>query len=169
MATVKQKQAARENIKKAQKTWREMSHREHALAQPEGPERKKPGATGEGGYYHIEVRPKSEFVTFRTQDVGKPGHIQRVGGKRSSGSWDTQKWLISKSDAHIKEDQLVADTPEAKEVLDELGSKPSHIEGDRFKAKPRKNIPEVEKPTPAQERARQENIKKAQEARRKLG
>jgi hypothetical protein len=52
--------------------------------------RKKPGSAGKGDYYHIEVRPKSEFVSFRTQDVGRKGHIQRVAGKRSSGSWSTR-------------------------------------------------------------------------------
>ena len=166
MATTKQKQAARKNIKKAQETWRGMSRRQHAKAQPEGREREKPGATGQGEYFHVEVRPKSQFATFRTQDVGKKGGIQRVAGKRSSGSWDDQKWLISKEHAHIENDKLVADTEDARKVLERLGSEPQHIEGDRFKAKPRPNVPEREKPTAAQQRARQENIKKAQATRR---
>jgi hypothetical protein len=38
--------------------------------------------------------------------------------------------------------------------------------GDRFQAKPRPNVPEEEKPTPAQRRAQRQNIKKAQAARR---
>lgn len=42
--------------------------------------RKKPGQSGQGDYYHIEVLPKGDFVTFRTQDVGRRGHIQRVAG-----------------------------------------------------------------------------------------
>lgn len=126
----------------------------------------KPGTTGKGDYYHIEVRPKKEFTTFRTQDVGEKGGVQRVAGKRGSGSWDTQKWLIGKDEAHMEGDNLVPDTKEAREVLKNLGSKPAHIRGDRFKAKPRENVPEKEKPTPAQKRARQRNIKKAQAARR---
>jgi len=36
--------------------------------------------------------------------------------------------------------------------------------GDRFKAKPRSNVPERAKPTLAQQQARRENIKKAQAA-----
>lgn len=36
-----------------------------------------------------------------------------------------------------------------------------------FKGHPRKNIPEREKPTAAQKRALRENIRKAQEARKK--
>jgi hypothetical protein len=142
-----------------------MTAREHARAQPEGREREKPGSTGEGEYFHVEVRPKKEFTTFRTQDVGEKGGIERVAGKRSSGSWDTQKWLISKEHAHVEDGKLVPDTPEARAVLEELGSEAVHVRGDRFKAKPRPNVPEEEKPTAAQQRARQENIKKAQAAR----
>src|SRR5262245_2940446 len=112
MATEKQREAARRNIRKAQAAWRSMSRSQHSRAQPEGRVRKKPGTSGEGNYYRIAVRDKAEFVTFRTQDVGEPGHVQRVAGKRSSGSWDTLTWLISKDDAHVENGKLVADTAE---------------------------------------------------------
>lgn len=128
-------------------------------------ERKKPGSTGQGDYYHVEVRPRSDFVSFRTQDVGDPGHIQRVAGKRESGTWATVKWLIGKEDAHVSGDSLVGDTSEAKDLLKKLGSKPVHKSGDRFEAKPTRNVPEGSKPTSAQRKARSENIKKAQAAR----
>jgi hypothetical protein len=167
MATRKQKQAARKNIKKAQQAWQNMSSRQRAKAQPEGKEREKPGATGQGEYFHIEVRPKGQFTSFRTQDVGQRGGIQRVAGRRGSGSWDDQKWLISKEHAHIEREQLIPDTEEARKVLEKLGSEPKHIAGDRFRAKPRPNVPEKKKPTPAQKRARRANIRKAQAARRK--
>ncbi|MEW6128854.1 MAG: hypothetical protein AB1757_17585 [Acidobacteriota bacterium] len=166
MTTTKQKQAAKKNVKKAQKAWQEMSSRERARAQPEGHERQKPGTTGEGDYFHIEVRPKGEFVTFRTQDVGERGGIERVSGKGESGSWDTQKWLINKEHAHLEDGKLIPDTDDARQVLEVLGSEPVHIRGDRFKATPRPNVPEKDKPTPAQKRARQSNIQKAQAARR---
>lgn len=166
MATAKQRQAARKNIRKAQEAWRGKSSRERSVAQPEGRGRAKQGATGKGEYYHIEVRPRREFTTFRTQDVGERGGIQRVAGKRGSGSWDTQKWLISKDDAHIEGERLIPDTREARDVLKTLGSKPTHVSGDRFKAAPRPNVAEKKKPTPAQKRARSANIKKAQAARR---
>lgn len=166
MTTEKQREAARKNIRKAQAAWASMSSRQHAVAQPEGRTRKKPGSGGEGNYYHVELRRSEEFVTFRTQDVGEPGHIQRVAGKRGSGSWDTVKWLISKEDAHIENEHLVPDSSEAKEVLAELGAQPVHLKGDIFEAKPRPNVAEAEKPTPAQTRARSANIKKAQAARR---
>jgi hypothetical protein len=80
MTTQKQREAARKNIRKAQAACKSMSRRQHAQAQPEGRKRKKPGTGGEGEYYHVAVRPKGDFVVFRTQDVGDPGHIQRVAG-----------------------------------------------------------------------------------------
>ncbi len=166
MTSAKQKAAARKNIERAQEVWRSMSHTAHARAQPEAPKRRKPATSGRGEYYHVEVRPKSQFTTFRTQDVGKRGGIERVAGKRSSGSWDTQKWLIGKAHAHVEHGRLIPDTEDAREVLDALASKPKHVGGDRFKAGPRANVPESEKPTPAQRRAQQSNIKKAQAARR---
>jgi hypothetical protein len=52
-------------------------------------------------------------------------------------------------------------------VLKTLGSEPVHVTGDRFRAKPRRDIPESEKPTPAMRRAQRANIKKAQAAVRK--
>lgn len=166
MATIKQKEAAKKNIKKAQAARQAMSPREHAIAQPEGRVRRKPGTRGEGEYYRIVVRPKEEFATFRYHDVGEPGGIQRLAGKRSSGSWADQAWLISKKMAHIEGDTLSADTPEAQEILDKIGPA-KHVKGDIFQGHPRRNVPEREKPTPAQRRAQMENIRKAQKAGRK--
>src|SRR5260221_14664412 len=132
------------------------------LQQPKAPvrdpARKKPGRTGRGDYYHIEVRPAGDFVTFLTQDVGKLGHIQRVAGRRSSGYWATVKWLIGKEDAHLQDNKLVPDTKDAKAVIEQLGSKPVHMIGDRFKASPRGKIPESTKPTLTQQRARRKNV-----------
>ena len=167
MTSNKQKEAAKENIKKAQQRWQEMTPREHALAQPEGRKRAKPGTKGEGDYFRIVVRPKEEFTIFRYHDVGEKGHILRLAGKRSSGSWDTQAWLISKDDAHLEGDTLVADSDDARRLIETLGTKPKQVKGDVFEAKDRPNVPESKKPTEAQQRARRENIKKAQQARLK--
>ena len=90
------------------------------------PPRRKPGSSGKGDYYHVEVRPGEEFVTFRTQDVGRRGHIQRVAGQRFSGYWTTVKWLIGKEEAHVQDAKLVPDTKAAKEVIQQLGSQPVH-------------------------------------------
>ena len=99
--------------------------------------------------------------------MGGPGHLLRVAGKRSSGSWSTAAWLINKDDAHIENGKLVGDTKDAKDLLKNLRTAPVHLSGDRFKATDRPNVPERSKPTAAQTRARRENIKKAQAARRK--
>ena len=157
MATEKQRQAAKKNIKKAQAKNEKMS----------SGGRQKPGSGGKGDYYHVEVREGGDFETFRTQDVGDPGHLQRVAGKRASGSWATVKWLVSKGDAHVEDGKLVGDTQEARDLIRKLRSRPVHIQGDRFQAKPRRNVPERSKPTAAQTRARRQNIKKAQTAREK--
>jgi hypothetical protein len=164
MATTKQKKAAKKNIKKAQAQWRAMSPRQHALAQPEGRARAKPGTKGTGEYYRIVVRPKEEFATFRYHDVGMPGRIQRLSGKRSGGSWDDQAWLISKKMAHLARGRLVADAPAAQKVLDKIGPA-KHVKGDVFQGHPRRNVPESQKPTPAQRRAQLKNIRQAQKAR----
>lgn len=99
-------------------------------------ERKEPGS-GSGTYYRVEVRPKREFVTFRYHDVGDPGHIQRLAGKRESGSWDTHAWLISKNDAHVEQDRLVPDSDDARRVIATFRSEPKHKEKDIFFAKDR--------------------------------
>ena len=154
MTTNKQKEAA-------QKT----TPQKYAFTQPKGSQRAEPGTKGAGDYFRIVVRPKEEFTTFRYDDVGEKGHILRLAGQRSSGSWDTQVWLISKEDAHLEGETLIADTEDASGVLAALSSKPKHGEGDVFEAQDRSNIPENKKPTEAQQRARRENIKKAQQAR----
>ena len=167
MATAKQTEAAKRNIKKAQAKWQSMSHRQHALAQPQGPSRARPGSTGKGAFYHIEVRPKGEFTSFRNQDVGDPGGLERLAGRRGSGSWATQAWLVSKEIAHPEGDTLVGDNEASRKLLATLSSPPVHQKGDIYTAHDRRNIPEREKPTPAQQKAWAENIKKAQAARKK--
>lgn len=167
MATKKQIVTAKKNIKKAQATWKAMTPRQHALAQPEGRNRKKPGSTGKGDYFRIEVRPKNQFTSFRTHDVGDTGGLQRITGRRSSGSWATATWLISKEDAHIDENKkLIITDLKAKTVLKSIQEPIEHVKGDIFKAKPRKNIAEKDKPTVAQKKAYAKNIKKAQQARK---
>jgi len=152
MAMERQRQTNKQNNKKTQS--REIV-------------RRKPGSSGKGDYYHVEVRPGERFVTFRTQDVGRRGHIQRVVGQRSSGYWTTVKWLIGKEDARVQDEKLVPQTRAAKDVINQLGSQPVHLVGDRFKARPQPNAPESTDPTSVQRRAQRENIKKAPAARRK--
>jgi len=149
MATAKKREATKKNSQSTSQASR----------------RQKPGSSGQGNYYHVEVRDGGDFETFRTQDVGDPGHLQRVSGKREGGSWATVKWLIGKEDAHVEDGKLVGDTKDAKDLIRKLRSRPVQIRGDRFEAKPRRNVPERSKPTAAQTRARRQNINKAQSAR----
>lgn len=167
MTTVKQKLVAKKNIKKAQEKWKSMTSRQRAIAQPEGRKRAKPGSKGEGNFFRIVIRDKDQFTSFMTDDVGHKGGIERVSGHRSSGSWDTQAWLISKDRATKVGDTLKANDDDVQNVLNQLGSKPKFVKGDIFEAKPEPNVPEKDKPTIKQRRAWKENIKKAQEARRK--
>jgi hypothetical protein len=168
MTTTKQITAARRNIVKAQTAWKNMTHGQRALAQPQGRSRAKPGTGGGGTYYRIVVRPRREFVSFRTHDIGKPGELLRITGRRSSGSWATQAWLIDKRMAHVEGEYLVADAPDAVRLLMTLRSVPFHEKGDIFTAEDRRNVPEKEKPTLAQQAARMKNIHKAQAAWRAM-
>jgi hypothetical protein len=120
-----------------------------------------------GHYYHIQVRPSSEFVSFRTQDVGGKGHIQRVAGKRPTGSWATIKWLVAKEDAHLEGEKLVADTAAARSLIKKLGSTPVHTYDDRFSAKPTPRASEAAKTRSGKPRASREPAKKASAARGK--
>lgn len=165
MATNKQKTAAKKNIKKAQAKWKSMTHRQHALAQPQGRARQKVGTTGKGKFFHIEIRPKGEFKTFRIQDVGRKGGLERLAGKRSSGSWDTVAWLVSKDDAKIRNRELIIKDTHATTVLKNLRGPILRVKGDIFRAHPRANVPEKLKPTPAMRKAQRTNIKKAQTSR----
>jgi len=126
--------------------------------------RAKPGAKGGGRFFHVEVRPRAEFVSFRVQAFGG---LERVAGQRANGSWDTATWLIAKNAAHVANGRLVADSAAADKLLRSLGSAPVQVRGDRFKAKPHRKIPASKKPTPAMRRAQLANIKKAQASQRK--
>lgn len=94
--------------------------------------RAKPGTKGTGEYFRIELIPSDEFTTFRNDDVGDKGHLQRVAGKRADGSWDTQAWLVSKEDAEKKGSKLVPVSQDAKNLLEDLKKAPRHKVGDIF-------------------------------------
>jgi hypothetical protein len=128
--------------------------------------RRKAQSAGAGEYYHIEVLPRTDFVNFQTQAVGR-GHIQRVAGQRSSGYWSTVKWLIDKSDAHVQDNKLVPDTLAARNVMEQLGSEPVRKLGDLFKARPRPSFRMEQKPTRSPTRAQRGNTKRSQAGRRK--
>jgi hypothetical protein len=130
--------------------------RQTAVQPAEGLKRRRPGTTGEGHYYHIEIRSKRNFQDFRTEDVGRKGHIQRVAGQRANGTWETVKWLIAKTDAHIEDGRLVPESRNARMVFKELASDPVHVKGDRFKTIGRQAAPKKAKPAARRQRAAKE-------------
>ncbi|HEY0979678.1 MAG TPA: hypothetical protein VGE23_02470 [Candidatus Paceibacterota bacterium] len=142
-----------------------MAPKKKAAAQ----KRRAPGTGPDALFYRIEVRPGRDFKMFRTQDVGQKGGLERVAGKRASGSWDTQAWLISKKSAHVTSaGRLVIDDPEEREAIESaVGGPIVRLKSGIFRAKPRKNVPEKDKPTPSMQRAQKKNIKKAHPARAK--
>ena len=129
--------------------------------------RKAPGSTGKGKFYRIVIRPKGQFTSFRVQDVGGKGGLERLAGHRPSGSWDTASWLIEKKDAHVKGGHLIITDPKARSVLKDISGHIYHVKGDIFRAHPRKNVAEKDKPTGAMRRAYKNNSAKARAAREK--
>lgn len=99
------------------------------------------------------------------QDVGEKGGLERLAGHRASGSWDTVTWLVEKKDAHVKNGHLIITDAKAKSVLKNISGHIYHVEGDIFRAHPRKNVPEAAKPTPAMRRSQKANLKNARKAR----
>lgn len=169
MATKKQVSAAKKNVKKAQTAWKGMTPRARALAQPQGKDRKKPGTGPSAKFYRIEVRPSKQFTSFRTQDVGKKGGLERIAGHRSSGSWATVTWLVDKKHAHVstKGTLIIDDAKEKASLAKSVRGPITQVKPGIFHAHPVKNVPEKAKPTPAMKRAQKTNIKKAQAARKK--
>jgi hypothetical protein len=131
--------------------------------------RAKPGTTGKGKFYRIELRPKGQFKTFRVQDVGEKGGLERLAGKRPGpgGTWDTVTWLVSKDDAYIDAHGHLKIKGKAKSVLKQIKGKIVHVKADIFRAH-EKNVREIDKPTPAMKRAQKANIKKAQRAKKRM-
>jgi hypothetical protein len=90
-----------------------------------------PQTPGESNYYRIIVRPKDLFSTFRTQEIGAPGNLQRLTGKRGE-AWITQAWLVSKRAAHIEGRRLIADSKDVGDFIKQLGIQPILRRGDVF-------------------------------------
>lgn len=61
-----------------------------------------------------------------------------------------------------EKNNFVFDDQKAASVLKNISGEIIHVKWDIFKAHPRKNVAEKDKPTPAMKKAQSENIKKAQ-------
>lgn len=123
------KDTARSNIKKAWQKWVKVSFNQ------------KGGENMRKKYFKIVVRPESEFKTFKKEGIGEEKRVVRLAGKRRSGLWDTQAWLISKYDAHIEERKLIPDTKHAKYAIKSLASEPRWIRTNIFRARDRFLVP----------------------------
>ena len=167
MTTQKRREAAKNNIKKNQDVGQNMSTKERPLAKASEHAGEQPEFAKAGDYYHIGVRDKSQYQTFRTQKVADKDGLLQVAGQRSNAAWDVVEWLLSKQLAHVEGGKLLADHHDAQEVLDNLGSTPEHVEGDLFFARLCPNVPEKDEPTEVQRGAHQEKIKKAKVERHK--
>ena len=69
--------------------------------------------------------------------------------------------MVEKKDVKDIDKKLVTKNKAINDFLEKLGSEPVWIKGDIFKAKDRKNVREVDKPTLAMKKAQKENIVKA--------
>jgi len=85
-----------------------------------------------GTYFRINVRPRNQFVEFNSEYVDKDNGIQQIVGKKPTGEWLTQSWIIDKSAAHVKSGALIADTKSVSKLLMVLDGSIKHIEGDVF-------------------------------------
>lgn len=97
--------------------------------------RARPGAGGTGDFYHIELHPKTEYVTFRTQDVGERGGLERLAGQKPDGSWETAAWLVAKSCAQVNaQGHLVITDEKAQSILNQITEPIVQVKGDIFRS-----------------------------------
>lgn len=110
------------------------------------PKRGESGSVRKGHFFHIEVRPSTEFEAFYTEDVGRKGHSKLVLGKsKEDGKWITHKWLISKEDAYISDHGKVeSEDPRIQKILDYLDGDLTHKEKDTFSARPHRRLKDFE-------------------------
>lgn len=92
-------------------------------------------ASRSAGFFQVQLRERTQFKNFRTDQLDKQGRIQRIAGQRAnSTAWSDQELRISKDCAHIENHRLVADTDEARSYLSRLGPV-EHVSGDVFSAR----------------------------------
>lgn len=56
-----------------------------------------PKAELKGQQIRIRINNPRKFTKFRTQDVGKNGRLQRIGGYSRKTGWLTQSWRLNLS------------------------------------------------------------------------
>lgn len=93
MATPKQKEGTKENIKKAQKARQEMSHEERTLKQPKGKKRETRAQPARANFITSKSNRRKNLKLFGHRTLAKKadlsasaGNVKTVPGTRSNGS-----------------------------------------------------------------------------------
>jgi hypothetical protein len=85
------------------------------------------------GYFRIIIRPRKQFVAFRTLGAEAPSSVQRLTNHQPMSIRPNQTWLLSKEIAHVEKGRIIPDTSEAVELLAAFGHQPVHQRDDLFK------------------------------------
>jgi hypothetical protein len=137
MPTHKHKSVFRKNVAAARRAWERVGSPSRARPAAAARARVRANLRTGGDFYHVEVRPKGRFRSFRTEAVGRRAGIECISGRRPDGRWEPQKWLIGKEHAHVEDGVLVPDTADVRRALGALESAPHRVRGDRFKSAPK--------------------------------
>jgi len=76
-----------------------------------------------GNYYHIKVKevPQGKIKQYRTQDVGTPGHLQRLVAELKDGRWVTTSWHLAQQDAYVSNRKLMSQDSSIQSFINKLG------------------------------------------------
>lgn len=112
---------------------------------------KTASSIGSGRYFHVEVRPKTDFNAFYTKDVGRTGHSLLVlGRKKKDGKWAAHLWLINKKDAYITESgKLDSEDRRVKQILDYVDGDLVHKEKDTFYVRSQRSLKKIPEEHPS--------------------
>ena len=89
----------------------------------------------DGQYFIIIIRPRDEFVKFKSDPVSGEGMLQQIHGQNSKKQWSTQSWLISKEGATVNKGKLVSTSHHVSKLLRAIGGKITKLSDDTFLVK----------------------------------
>jgi hypothetical protein len=96
-----------------------------------------------GKTFRARSAARGKSASTKTQSSRIPRAVKRTDiesrSKRSSGSWDTQKWLIGKKLAHVVKEKLIADYRGSGEAGAKVPSKASKDTNTRLRGRAGKN------------------------------
>ncbi|MFA6024447.1 MAG: hypothetical protein WC777_04515 [Candidatus Gracilibacteria bacterium] len=102
-----------------------------------------------GHFFHLELRPREDFVLFSVRDIGREGHSFLVLGQFPDGTWATHKWLISKRDAYISDKgELKSEDYLVQEILDYVDGDLVHKTADSFVVRTHRGLRSNAAPAP---------------------